>query len=378
MQENEDFMNQIKRFRKNRVLQEGIRELIKNEEETKLKLVNPFLKILGYDVEEVGVLVSEGIADFRNKKGKKVDYIAYKENKPIMLIEAKYHKKDLQHSTEQLEFYFDTKVKDGCHLAMLTNGIEYRFFSDLDNINKIDEEPFFIFDFRDFKEKDLEILQKFTYNQIDVAQIQELGKRLKNYGQVLEILTQEMENPSTDLVRFFATKVSKAQRTTASIIEEFSKYLKEAFNEVSHSKHKTLPTENVISQKTPTVPTQPKITHSYTEDDHLKNIPENTIRLYEIIKKEILKLEGISLEPKKQSISFIVGKKSIVSFVILQGKIKVYFNLKYSEINDYKNRIRDVSKIATWGVGDCEFIYENIEDIVYMIPFIKQSYNKNR
>ncbi|MDO7253137.1 DUF5655 domain-containing protein [Helicobacter cappadocius] len=384
--ENDEFINEIKRFRKNRILKEEIRELIRSEEETKLKLINPFLKILGYDVEEPGVLVSEDIADFRNKKGKKVDYIAYKEGRPIMLIETKYHKNKLCHSTEQLDSYFNTKVRDGCHLALLTNGVEYRFFSDLNADNTLDEESFFTFDLRSFSDKDIEILQNFIYNKIDPNEIQGLGKKLKYYNKVLEILNEEIKNPSNELISLFVKEISGRSRITPALTEEFRGYFKRAFEELigskdkNHSQNSTQQASNAIdiTTKNSNFPILQKNPEQYTEDEHLKRSSENVIKIYKIIKAEILKLDNqISVNPKKQSIAFVL-KKNIVEFVILQNKIKIYINLKYLEINDWQNKIRDVSNVGKWASGDCEFIYENIEDTDYLLSLIKQSYNKNK
>lgn len=381
----EEFINEIKKFRKNRILKEELREMIKSEEETKLKLINPFLKILGYDVEEPGILVSEDIADFRNKKGKKVDYTAYKENKPILLIEAKYHRNELSRSTEQLDSYFNTKVREGCRLGLLTNGIEYRFFSDLDDDNKLDEEPFFTFDLMDFKEKDAKILQKFIYESINVSQIQEMGKKLKNYNKVLEILKEEMNTPSDELTAIFVKRASE-KRARSNVLEEFRQYLKEAFKQLTYStsqrqntdlKQQIAPQVS-IEENTRATPQIEKEKQIYTEHDHLKNASSEIIKIYTAIKREIMALEGVELVPIKMLIKFVRNKKDIAEFVFQRSKIRVFINLKYSQINDYQNKLRDVSGVGRWASGECEFNYENIEDMEYLLSLIKESYNKNK
>lgn len=380
----EEFINEIKKFRKNRILKEELREMIKSEEETKLKLINPFLKILGYDVEEPDILVSEDIADFRNKKGKKVDYTAYKENKPILLIEAKYHRNELSHSTEQLDSYFNTKVREGCRLGLLTNGIEYRFFSDLDDDNKLDEEPFFTFDLMDFKEKDVKILQKFIYESINVSQIQEMGKKLKNYNKVLEILKEEMNTPSDELTAIFVKRASE-KRARSNVLEEFRQYLKEAFKQLAHStsrrqnadlKQQITPQVS-IEENTRVTPQIEKEKQIYTEHDHLKNASSELIKIYTAIRKEIIALEGVELVPIKMLIKFVRNKKDIAEFVFQRSKIRVFINLKYSQINDYQNKLRDVSGVGRWASGESEFNYENIEDMEYLLSFIRQSYRQN-
>lgn len=88
-------------------------------------------------------------------------------------------------------------------------------------------------------------------------------------------------------------------------------------------------------------------------------------------------LEGVDLVSTKLLIKFLRNKKDIAEFIIQNKKIKVFINLKYSQINDYKNKIRDVSNVGRWASGECEFNYEKIEDMEYLLYFIKQSYDQN-
>lgn len=376
------FSNEIEEFRKNKF--EKIKETLPNEEETKLKLINPFLRILGYDVEEHGVLVSEDVADYNGKKGKKIDYVAYKEGSPIMLIEAKKHKKELSRSTEQLDFYFNHKNREGCHLGLLTNGVEYRFFSDLDRDNKLDEKPFFIFDLRDFEEKDIKRLQKFTYECIDVGKIKEMGEELKRYNKILETLKEEMQEPSDELTSVFIRKISQG-RATNKAIKEFRPYLKKAFKQLTQpttEKQESEKQQMGIKQNT----TEPSITKStntpsktkpiYSEDKHLKEASSEVIKIYTAIKRQILALKDVEMVPTKLLIKFVKNKKDIAQFVIKNKKIRVSINIKYSEAKDYKNKLKDVSNIGRWGSGQCEFNYENIEDMEYLFSLIKQSYDE--
>lgn len=116
---------------------------------------------------------------------------------------------------------------------------------------------------------------------------------------------------------------------------------------------------------------------AYSEERLLTNIPENIIELYEAIKTEVLNLGDVSLEPMKNYIK-LSTKKVIAIFYFQKNNIKIYFNMKCVEFDDYKHKLRDVSNIGNAGNGNSEFTYENIEDIDYLLSLIKQSYNKNK
>ena len=110
-----------------------------SEEGTKTAFILPFLQILGYDVFDPSEVVPEYTSDFGIKKGEKVDYAIMIDNQPVILIEAKKHKEKLNLHGSQLFRYFTVSKS---RLAILTNGVEYEFYSDLEKENIMDDVPF--------------------------------------------------------------------------------------------------------------------------------------------------------------------------------------------------------------------------------------------
>ena len=66
------------------------------------------------------------------------------EGKPIILIEAKSATSDLndEHASQLFRYFSVTEARFG----ILTNGLQYRFHSDLEKPNHMDEKPFLIID----------------------------------------------------------------------------------------------------------------------------------------------------------------------------------------------------------------------------------------
>lgn len=117
------------------------REVLLTEEAAKNALVMPFLRALGYDVFNPGEVVPEFTCDIATKKGEKVDYAICQGGKVSMLVECKPANAELSiKNAGQLFRYFSVTE---ARVALLTNGVVYRFFSDLDAPNKMDERPFF-------------------------------------------------------------------------------------------------------------------------------------------------------------------------------------------------------------------------------------------
>ena len=133
-----DFIDQLKQFAK-RV--ESLKDTIQTEEATKTAIIMPFFSMLGYDVFNPQEFIPEFTADVGIKKGEKVDYAIMMNDHPAILIECKSISENLDRHDSQLFRYFGTSE---AKFAILTNGIIYRFYTDLENPNKMDEDPFLI------------------------------------------------------------------------------------------------------------------------------------------------------------------------------------------------------------------------------------------
>lgn len=151
----DNFIDQLKAL-SNRV--DKIKNSITTEEATKTSLVMPFFQILGYDIFNPEEFTPEFTADVGIKKGEKVDYAILNKGEPVILIEAKSVNEKLERHDSQLFRYFGTTT---AKFAILTNGITYRFYTDLDEENKMDASPFFEFDIVNLKESAIPELAKF-------------------------------------------------------------------------------------------------------------------------------------------------------------------------------------------------------------------------
>lgn len=207
---------------------ENLKDKVTTEEATKTSFILPMLSALGYDIFDPTVVVPEFTADIGKKKGEKVDYAIMKDGNPLILIEAKPHTENLDRHKSQLERYFT--VTDS-KFAILTNGIEYRFYSDIEKPNVMDESPFLVIDILNLKERDLKQLEKFSNESLDVDNILDMAGSKKYINGIKEIFKEETQAPSDEMAKFFGTRLTnKSMRQ--NIIDEFKTYTKQAFSEV--------------------------------------------------------------------------------------------------------------------------------------------------
>lgn len=220
-----DFIDQLKQFSK-RV--ESIKDSISTEEATKTAIIMPFFSMLGYDVFNPQEFVPEFTADVGIKKGEKVDYAIIKDGNPVILVECKSTSENLDRHDSQLFRYFGTTT---AKFAILTNGVIYRFYTDLDNPNKMDDDPFLTINIFDIRENQVPELKKFCKSVFDVDSIFSTASELKYVHEFKDIFTTQLSNPSDDLIRFFLQDCYSAPKTQ-NVLEKFRPILKKALNDL--------------------------------------------------------------------------------------------------------------------------------------------------
>lgn len=218
-----DFNEQLKQFA-SRI--GDLRGNVNTEEATKMSLIIPLFQILGYDVFNPTEFCPEYTADVGIKKGEKVDYAILENGIPSILIECKSCTETLDRHGSQLFRYFSTTE---AKFGILTNGIIYRFFTDLEESNKMDLIPFLEIDMLNLKDAGLNELKKFCKSNFDKDNIFSTAEELKYSSLIKGILSRELENPSEGLVRFLLMDVYDGPKTQ-KVIEKFTPVVKRSFS----------------------------------------------------------------------------------------------------------------------------------------------------
>ena len=195
------------------------------EEPTKMSLVIPFLQILDYDVFNIDEVEPEYTADFGTKKGEKVDYAILKDEKPIIIIECKPINDSLTIHKSQLFRYFTvTPVK----YAILTNGEEYEFYTDIDKANVMDEKPFLKINISKLTDENIEQLKNFHKSFYNTNEIFNKASDFKYMNEITELMISDMNEPSEELIKYYAYKIYPGHKRE-NILQKFSHLIKNAY-----------------------------------------------------------------------------------------------------------------------------------------------------
>ncbi|WP_444739360.1 type I restriction endonuclease [Niveispirillum sp.] len=201
---------------------------ILTEEACKTAFVMPFLNMLGYDVFNPDVVVPEFVADVGIKKGEKVDYAIRVGGQISILIECKCSSANLKevHMSQLYRYFHVTEAK----FAILTNGIEYWFYTDIDEPNKMDQIPFFKFNFLSHRSADVLELQKFSSDQFNVDNIVSTANNLKYSSALKNEFSKEITSPSDEFCKILVSRIVSGSMTS-KVKEKYYGLVKSAIND---------------------------------------------------------------------------------------------------------------------------------------------------
>ena len=226
-----DFIEELRNLSTNIAKQiENAEQIGRNitEEATKHAFVIPFIKILGYNPYDLTEVVPEFTADIGTKQGEKVDYAIFKDDKVIILIECKKYGADISDAhTSQLYRYFSVV---NARIAVLTDGVIYRFYTDLEETNIMDSKPFLEFNMFDIQEPLVNELKRFTKPTFDLDAALTAASDLKYTKEIKQTMMEQLESPSDDFVRFFLSFVYSGVKTQ-TVVQQFTGIVKRALNQ---------------------------------------------------------------------------------------------------------------------------------------------------
>lgn len=317
---------------------ESIKNNIQTEEATKTSLIMPFFQMLGYDVFNPNEFIPEFIADIGIKKGEKVDYAIVLNDEVVMLIEAKPISEKLEKHSSQLFRYFGTsKAK----FAILTNGNNYKFYTDLEKTNVMDSVPFLDVNIDDLSDSEIQELKKFQKDNFDINEIFSTASNLKYLNQIKKVLKEEFANPSDELVKLILNQGIYEGVKTSTIIEKYKPIIKRAFNsylnELVNSRLQNAINKEETIDEPENIPREEKIITTSDEIQSyyiVKSILSEYCSPKKIYYKDTESYFGILYDNKVTKWICRVYLKESVKYIIIPNKDKKDIRYELTNIED--------------------------------------------
>lgn len=330
-----------------------MKDSISTEEATKMSLIVPLFQILGYDVFNPTEFCPEYTADVGIKKGEKVDYAILENGAPSILIECKSCSEQLDKHSSQLFRYFGTTP---AKFGILTNGIIYRFYTDLEESNKMDLVPFLEIDMLNLKDSSINELKKFCKGNFDKEKIFSTAEELKYNSLIKGVLAKEFDAPSEDFVRFILTTIYDGQKNQR-VIDKFTPLVKRAFssfvNEIVNNK-----ISSALTKDTEEVEEEPEIadvpvTKIVTTEDEIeafyiiRGILAGIIPVEDIAHRDTESYFGILYKDNNRKPICRLNLDTKNKQLLIPDENKKFERIYIDSLNDiykYKDRLIEVAK----------------------------------
>ena len=302
-----------------------LKDGIATEEATKTSFIMPMIAALGYDVFNPFEVVPEMDCDL-TKRGDKIDYAIMKDNTPILLIECKQCKQNLDlHSTQLAKYYAASNARFG----VLTNGIEYRFYADLEKQNIMDEKPFLVVNMLELSDADIEQMKKFHKSYYNEHDILSTAQELQITIQIKDLLNKNFQQPDDEFTRYFV-KCLNDWKSSSKLIEQYRPILKKSITSVIN---------DIISDRlNVAMKSEEDCKPKQSEEQSASDMPaEETV-------KELP--DGVVFQDKEKGI--VTTQEEIDAYNIVRSILRQYVDVKRIQYNDYKSYFTINLDGSTW------------------------------
>ena len=246
------------------------------EETTKQALILPLLDILGFSPYDPTKVLAEFAADFPGVKAtERVDYALYCNGQPVMFIEAKSYTSNLTNHAPQLSRYFNSTL--GVTIGVITNGREWRFFTDLINPNVMDEKPFLVIDFTKHKAEELTQLAEFKHDNFHVEKLRYFAEENQYIQQFKAVIKKCINEVDIDFVRYVAQQANISRQLNTKFLENIQPFVKQAVEKaISDTVVKGLSAPTIITAQP--IEQQPEALETFNRDAEIQiNTPQDII-----------------------------------------------------------------------------------------------------
>ncbi|WP_417032621.1 type I restriction endonuclease [Barnesiella intestinihominis] len=303
------------------------KDSIATEEATKTSFVMPVIAALGYDVFNPFEVVPEMDCDLVKRKGEKIDYAIMKDENPILLIECKHCKQNLNLHDTQLQRYF---VASKARFGVLTNGIEYRFYTDLEKVNIMDEKPFLVVNMLDLSDNDIEQLKKFHKSYYNEQDILSTAQELQITIQVKEMLNRNFQMPDDEFTRYFVRNLNDG-KYTAKLVDQYRPIVKKSIASVIN---------DIISDRLNVA-----MKNENKEEKQIPQEVENENQQPNEMNEEKLP-DGVVFQDREKGI--VTTQEEIDAYNIVRSILRQYVDVSRIQYNDYKTYFSVNIDGSTW------------------------------
>jgi len=343
---------------------------IVTEEAAKQALILPFLALLGFDIYNPSEVIPEYKAGWA-KQTEKIDYALLISKKLSIFVEAKGPNEILANYDPQLAKYFNSTPE--VKFSIITNGVVFRFFTDLQERNMLDKKPFFEFNFESFTDGDIQVLERFRKDMFNAESLVGYAEDLVFLSALKGQFKALLRDPSDDFVRFAVGSAGLVDgRLTQKVVDRFRPLVKESISAaileiVGQSfLQQSAATEEPTAVAAESVPSEDEApTRVVTTEEEMA-----VFRLVgELVAEHVPDVDKLRYQDTERYFSVLYAKSTgwFVRMVVQKGNRKILgFRLPADRVRELAPSC-NVEDAPSW-IGSCRITFDNTEDLRALQP----------
>lgn len=343
-----------------------------SEEATKDALVRPMIRALGYDDSDTREVEPQGVCDPGSQR--KVDFLIKRNNAPVMIWECKVQcgKPLTSKHYVQLGRYFP---HTNARIGVLTNGVQYRFYTDIAVSNRMDEKPFFEFDITKISDSQCESLERLSNSHFNIELILANATERNNISAIKDLLFDCSQEPPNWLVKEIIREAEIKTSRSMKDRERVSKWVKAAFTSLMQA---------AVSEKVSAVDNKATVPAVSNGQDNIRD--EKFRQWFEGLSSD-LKDVFSALEKYTQSLdSGVISQNRMVyrtysshecwfmTMGYAKKKILLFLRLDPDNVIMEEGFTREVAEVGHVGMGDIEVSVSSSADLSRVKSLIKDAY----
>ena len=340
---------------------------------TRTIFIDPLLQTLGWDVRDP----DEVQLEYPTIDGRSVDYAPKVNRRPVLFIEAKPLNDPLT-DVKSITQVVGYAANAGIEWCILTNGITYKVYRSTEKAEAPDKLLFEVsIDPKESEGRSVQQiaqqLARFSRDAMEQGVLDEIGEQVFTTGKVRKALDKLFLDPPANLIRIIRSTIGDESIKPVQVKEAMKRLW-------AQSSDVEIPVSPAVSEE----PIKPEIEavrgRDYGEEHHIKEKPREAIELFRTIDKFCRELDPNTVQRKylAKYVRYMHGKAIFCCVHLQKSGLRVWLKLKYSQLENPSDYIRDVSSIGHWGVGDVEIAIDSLEKLQTAKSFIRKSFEENK
>jgi predicted transport protein len=340
---------------------------------TRTIFVDPLLEALGWDVRDP----DEVELEYPTIDGKSVDYAPKINRKPVLFVEAKPLKDSLT-DVKSITQVVGYSANDGVEWCILTNGVKYKVYRSTEKAEAPDKLLFEVsIDPKDSEgltvQEIAEQFSRFSRDAMAKGVLDDIGEQIFTTGKIRKALDLLLMDPPNTLIRHIRQLLKDDSIKPLQV----KNALKRLWGQTSEIEVTVAPqeTKSKISQEK--IPGKGK---EYSENHHLYNKPQEVIELFRALDRfcRELDLNKVHRNYRAKTANYYYEKRIFCSVHLCTSGLRVWLKLKYPELVNPPEYIRDVSHVGHWGVGDVEIRIDSLAKFQDSKAMIQMSFDRSK